>query len=64
MFYSTSLFAKTFSETFDVDLGEQLTVKTDVGSIKIETHNEATIEMLMNFLIVTNYLMGTKLPKH
>ena len=41
MFYSTSLFAKTFSETFDVDLGDQLTVKTDVGSIKIETHNEA-----------------------
>jgi hypothetical protein len=45
LFYSTSLFADTFTETFDVDLGGQLTVKTDVGSIKIETHNEATIEL-------------------
>jgi len=34
LFYSTTLFAETFSETFDVDLGGQLTVKTDNGSIK------------------------------
>jgi hypothetical protein len=45
LFYSTSLFAETFTETFDVDLGGQLTVKTDAGSIKIETHDEATIEL-------------------
>lgn len=45
LFYSTSLFAKTFTETFDVNLGGQLTVKTDAGSIKIETHNKATIEL-------------------
>ncbi|WP_293751478.1 hypothetical protein [uncultured Paraglaciecola sp.] len=31
LFYSTTLFAETFSETFDVDLGGQLTVKTDNG---------------------------------
>ncbi len=45
LFYSTSLFAETFTETFDVNLGGQLTVKTDAGSIKIETHDEATIEL-------------------
>lgn len=45
LFYSTTLFAETFTETFDVDLGGQLTVKTDNGSIKIETHDEATIEL-------------------
>lgn len=45
LFYSTSLFAETFKETFDVDLGGQLTIKTDAGSIKIDTHNEATIEL-------------------
>ena len=45
LFYSTSLFAETFTDTFDVDLGAQLTVKTDAGSIKIETHDEATIEL-------------------
>lgn len=45
LFYSTSLFAETFTETFNVNLGGQLTVQTDVGSIKIETHNEATIEL-------------------
>ena len=44
-FYSTSLFAETFTENFDVELGGQLTIKTDVGSIKIETHDEATIEL-------------------
>ena len=45
LFYSPSLFAETFTETFDVDLGAQLTVKTDAGSIKIETHDEATINL-------------------
>jgi len=45
LFYSTSLFAETFTETFDVDLGGQLTVKTDASSIKIETHNEATVQL-------------------
>ena len=45
LFYSTSLFAETFTDTFDVDLGAQLTVKTDAGSIKVETHDEATIEL-------------------
>jgi hypothetical protein len=45
LFYSTSLFAKTFSETFNVDLGGQLTIQTDTGSIKIKTHDEATIEL-------------------
>ena len=48
LFYSTTLFAETFSETFDVDLGGQLTIKTDTGSIKIETHDEATIELNIN----------------
>lgn len=45
LFYSSSLFAETFTETFDVNLGGQLTIKTDAGSIKIETHDEATIEL-------------------
>jgi len=43
LFYSTSLFAETFKETFDVNLGGQLTVKTDTGSIKIKPPNESTI---------------------
>jgi hypothetical protein len=43
LFYSTSLFAETFTETFDVDLGGQLTIKTDAGSIGIGTHDEAII---------------------
>jgi len=45
LFYSTSLFAETFTESFDVNLGGQLTVRTDAGSIKIETHDEATIKL-------------------
>lgn len=45
LFYSTSLFAETFTEKFDVNLGGQLTVRTDAGSIKIETHDEATVEL-------------------
>jgi hypothetical protein len=45
LLYSTSLFAETFTDTFDVDLGGQLTVKTDAGSIKIVTHDKATIEL-------------------
>jgi hypothetical protein len=45
LFYSTSLFADTSTETFDVKLGGQLTIKTDAGSIKIETHEQATIEL-------------------
>lgn len=45
LFYSTSLFAETSTESFDVELGGQLTIKTDAGSIKIETHDEATIEL-------------------
>ena len=45
LFYSTSLFAETFTETFDVNLGGQLIVNTDAGSIKVETHDKATIEL-------------------
>jgi hypothetical protein len=45
LFYSTSLIAETSTETFDVNLGGQLTVKTDAGSIKIETHDEAILEL-------------------
>jgi len=45
MFYSTSLLAETLTETFDVDLGGQLIVKTDAGSIRVKTHDEATIEL-------------------
>lgn len=45
LFYSTSLFAETFNHTFDVELGGVLTIKTDAGSIKIETHDKATIEL-------------------
>jgi len=45
LFYSTSLFAETFTESFDVNLGGQLTVRTDAGSIKIETHDDATIKL-------------------
>jgi len=45
LFYSTSLFAKNSTETFNVDLGGQLTIQTDAGSIKIETHDQATIEL-------------------
>ncbi|PKG97891.1 hypothetical protein [Paraglaciecola sp. MB-3u-78] len=48
LFYSTSLFAETFKETFDVSLSGQLTIKTDAGSIKIETHDQATIELRVN----------------
>ena len=45
LFYSTSLFAETFNETFNVNLGGQLTIQTDAGSIKIKTHDEETIEL-------------------
>ncbi|MBL4630231.1 MAG: DUF4097 family beta strand repeat protein [Paraglaciecola sp.] len=45
LFYSTSLFARTYTETFDVSLGGQLTIQTDKGSINIETHDEATIKL-------------------
>lgn len=45
LFYSTSLLAETFTEKFDVNLGGQLTVQTDTGSIRVETHDEATIEL-------------------
>jgi hypothetical protein len=47
LFYSTSLLAETFTESFNVDLGGQLTIQTDAGSIKIKTHDEATIELLV-----------------
>jgi hypothetical protein len=67
LFYSTSLFAETFKKTFDVNLGGQLTVKTDTGSIKIPPlmkpqYNfklKLIIEKVMNFLIATNSLMAT-----
>lgn len=45
LFYSPSLNAETFTETFDVKLGGQLTVQTDTGSINIDTHDEDTIEL-------------------
>jgi hypothetical protein len=45
LLYSTSLLAETSTETFDVKLGGQLTVQTDAGSIKVETHDKATIEL-------------------
>ncbi|WP_339724092.1 DUF4097 family beta strand repeat-containing protein [uncultured Paraglaciecola sp.] len=45
LFYSTSLFAKTFSDTFNVNLGGQLNVQTDTGSIRVATHDETTIEL-------------------
>lgn len=48
LFYSTSLLAETFTEKFDVNLGGQLTVQTDAGSIRVETHDEATIELVIN----------------
>ena len=48
LFYSASLFAETFTEKFNVNLGGQLTIQTDAGSIKIETHNQATIELRVN----------------
>ena len=45
LLFSTSVFAETFKETFDVKLGGQLVIETDVGSINIETHDQATVEM-------------------
>jgi hypothetical protein len=62
LFYSASIFAETFTETFDVELGGQLILNTDVGSIKIDTHNESIIELQFNvdnrmgdnFIIATN----------
>lgn len=43
--HSTSLFAATFNKSFDVELGGQLRLETDTGSIKIATHDAATIEL-------------------
>ena len=45
LFYSSSIFAKTYNETFDVELGGKLTIQTDAGSIRIDTHDEPTIEL-------------------
>jgi DUF4097 and DUF4098 domain-containing protein YvlB len=45
LFYSSASFAETFTENFDVKLGGKLTIKTDAGSIRIETHDQATIEL-------------------
>jgi hypothetical protein len=45
LFYSASLFAKTDTQTFDVELGGTLTVRTDAGSIDIRTHDQAVIEL-------------------
>ena len=35
LFYSTSLIAGTFKETFNDDLSDQLTVNTFIGSVQI-----------------------------
>ena len=45
LFYSAALFAKTETQTFDVELGGTLTIRTDAGSIEIKTHEQAVIEL-------------------
>jgi len=45
LFYSTALFAETFKDTFAVKQGGKLTIQTDAGSIRINTHNQPNIEL-------------------
>jgi DUF4097 and DUF4098 domain-containing protein YvlB len=42
---STTLQAQTYNERFDVTPGAKLQIKTDVGSIEINTHSQNTIEL-------------------
>ncbi|NCP65586.1 MAG: DUF4097 family beta strand repeat protein [Paraglaciecola sp.] len=42
---STALHAQTYNERFDVTPGAKLHIKTDVGSIDINTHTQNTIEL-------------------
>ncbi|GAC17040.1 hypothetical protein [Paraglaciecola arctica] len=43
LFYSTSLFSKTFSETFNVNLGGLLTIQTDTDSINKQLTEDANL---------------------
>ena len=45
LFYSTCLYAETFKENYYVDLDVRWNIITDVGLIKIDTHDEAIIEL-------------------
>jgi hypothetical protein len=45
LFYSASLFANTQSETFNVTPGGTLIIRTEAGSIDIQTHDRAIIEL-------------------
>jgi hypothetical protein len=41
LFYTTSIFAETFNDDFDVKLGGKLTIQTDTGSVTIDTYGRS-----------------------
>lgn len=45
LFYSGTLFAETYQESYQVKIGGKLSIQTDAGSIKITTHNQPNIEL-------------------
>ena len=45
LFYSSSIMALTYQESFKVEIGGSLDIQTDVGSIAISTHKQPSIEL-------------------
>ncbi|MGS2720967.1 DUF4097 family beta strand repeat-containing protein [Paraglaciecola aestuariivivens] len=45
LFFSTSALAQTYSQNFAVKPGGKLNIQTDIGSISVATHDQATIDL-------------------